>query len=109
MASWMISNKNLLSYDTIWMLSVARCGGCRERNLSSWLVCTSFGTNADTNIYQDRMNSQGESLKDVEMSLKELERDLASSKNDFERKLQEKGCASPLCLHTSLTLSHSFS
>jgi len=55
------------------------------------------------------MNSQGESLKDVEMSLKELERDLASSKNDFERKLQEKGCASPLCLHTSLTLSHSFS
>ena len=38
------------------------------------------------------------------MSLKELERDLASSKNDFERKLQEKGCASPLRFHTTLTL-----
>ncbi|KIO05126.1 hypothetical protein M404DRAFT_9132 [Pisolithus tinctorius Marx 270] len=37
----------------------------------------------------DKINSQGQSLKDVEITLKELERNLVSSKNNFERKLQE--------------------
>ncbi|KAI6002371.1 hypothetical protein F5J12DRAFT_894131 [Pisolithus orientalis] len=48
-----------------------------------------YGEYATTMIDKDKINSQEQSLKDIEITLKELERNLVSSKNDFEWKLQE--------------------